>query len=588
MQRINTVLIRLFRLIKIISLTTFLLVPLYGQNPNQSVIDVNNITSWVSSNGFHPAIVTLGDVGGGDWNGTFPKRTAGAIYTEGIVWGGLVQDGLNPVVRVSGSGWLNGNMALTRLFRVRPYYDKIDLRDDASSTFRVLLDQVTDSMVVDVYNQYKKDWAEWPADKGAPFNDINKDRIYEPSIDIPGIPGASQTIWISYDDSRSADIYGSPPIGLDVQETYWAYNDDSTQNDVIYKNVKIIYKGLTTSKPDSRIDSMYITEFSDVDIGWYVYNFVGCDTLLNLGYGYKPTYSDPYYSKYSLAPPAVGHTFLQGVAHKTGVLTDSAIVNFKWRKGYKFFNSKPLTRFIPFRTTSYVNSYIPRYNYIGTLQYYTLMSGYINRYGYLYPVKIDPPITYMVTGDPVTKTGWIDGDEPAGARSMNLVTGPFYLNLGDTAEVTMALVGGIGIDNISSITNLRYNTRYAIASYNYFVQQMTEGAALFAPPPPPSQPRVLPEHYLLSQNYPNPFNPTTTIKYELPKAAYVRLVVYDILGREVKVLVDEQKEAGNYTVKFDGSDLPSGVYFYRITFTNSDSKLVNDNLSKVNKLMLIK
>ncbi len=102
-------------------------------------------------------------------------------------------------------------------------------------------------------------------------------------------------------------------------------------------------------------------------------------------------------------------------------------------------------------------------------------------------------------------------------------------------------------------------------------------------------PTVLnPVDYILFQNYPNPFNPTTTIKYEMPKAAYVKLVVYDVLGKEIKVLVDEQKAAGSYIVKFDGSDVPSGVYFYRITFTNSDSKFINDNLNKVNKLLLIK
>jgi hypothetical protein len=70
--------------------------------------------------------------------------------------------------------------------------------------------------------------------------------------------------------------------------------------------------------------------------------------------------------------------------------------------------------------------------------------------------------------------------------------------------------------------------------------------------------------YLLYQNYPNPFNPSTTIKYELPKSSDVRLSVYDILGREVSVLVNERREAGVHEVKFEGSNLASGVYFYRL------------------------
>jgi hypothetical protein len=76
--------------------------------------------------------------------------------------------------------------------------------------------------------------------------------------------------------------------------------------------------------------------------------------------------------------------------------------------------------------------------------------------------------------------------------------------------------------------------------------------------------RNVPEIYNLSQNYPNPFNPSTTIKYELPKSSEVRLSVYDILGREVSVLVNERRDARVHEVKFDASDLSSGVYFYRL------------------------
>jgi hypothetical protein len=73
-----------------------------------------------------------------------------------------------------------------------------------------------------------------------------------------------------------------------------------------------------------------------------------------------------------------------------------------------------------------------------------------------------------------------------------------------------------------------------------------------------------PGRYSLEHNYPNPFNPTTTIKFALPKDGYVKLKVYDIMGREVKVIVNEVKQAGYYSVDFDGSNLASGVYFYRL------------------------
>jgi hypothetical protein len=79
-----------------------------------------------------------------------------------------------------------------------------------------------------------------------------------------------------------------------------------------------------------------------------------------------------------------------------------------------------------------------------------------------------------------------------------------------------------------------------------------------------SQSREFPIAFRLEQNYPNPFNPSTTIKYELPNSSHVTLTVYDVLGREVSVLVNERRDAGVYDVKFDGSNLASGVYFYRL------------------------
>ena len=74
----------------------------------------------------------------------------------------------------------------------------------------------------------------------------------------------------------------------------------------------------------------------------------------------------------------------------------------------------------------------------------------------------------------------------------------------------------------------------------------------------------IPKQFTLMQNYPNPFNPVTTIEYRLPASNFVKLYVYDILGRIVKSLVNEKQEAGYYRVGFDGSNLASGIYFYRI------------------------
>ncbi len=77
-------------------------------------------------------------------------------------------------------------------------------------------------------------------------------------------------------------------------------------------------------------------------------------------------------------------------------------------------------------------------------------------------------------------------------------------------------------------------------------------------------PRPLPQKFILYQNYPNPFNPTTTIKFSVPAPAPVSLKVYDLMGREVAVLVDEIKPAGEFAIEFDAAALASGIYFYEL------------------------
>jgi hypothetical protein len=91
--------------------------------------------------------------------------------------------------------------------------------------------------------------------------------------------------------------------------------------------------------------------------------------------------------------------------------------------------------------------------------------------------------------------------------------------------------------------------------------------------------KEIPTKFALYQNYPNPFNPSTTISYDLPVRAHVKLTVYNILGQEVATLVDKEQEPGRYNVKFDASGLPSGIYFYT---------LQTPYFTKTNKMVLVK
>ncbi|MCK4296727.1 MAG: T9SS type A sorting domain-containing protein [Candidatus Marinimicrobia bacterium] len=76
--------------------------------------------------------------------------------------------------------------------------------------------------------------------------------------------------------------------------------------------------------------------------------------------------------------------------------------------------------------------------------------------------------------------------------------------------------------------------------------------------------RSIPDHYILYQNYPNPFNPQTTIQYQLKAAGNVKLEIYDLTGKLVQTIVDEYKQAGNYTIIWDARNVSSGIYLYRL------------------------
>ncbi len=89
----------------------------------------------------------------------------------------------------------------------------------------------------------------------------------------------------------------------------------------------------------------------------------------------------------------------------------------------------------------------------------------------------------------------------------------------------------------------------------------------------------VPSNFSLLQNYPNPFNPSTSIKYSIPQADFVSLKVYDLLGREIAVLINQKQKAGNYEITFEGSDLASGVYLY---------ELKSAKKSEIKKMLLVR
>ena len=140
------------------------------------------------------------------------------------------------------------------------------------------------------------------------------------------------------------------------------------------------------------------------------------------------------------------------------------------------------------------------------------------------------------------------GKSKAGVGDISEVTsgGPFTIPAGDTLQVAFAVAAG------NSLNDLRTAINSARTKYSQLITGVINGK------------NTIPFSYNLSQNYPNPFNPSTVINYQIAKAGNVTLKIYDVLGREVSSLVNEEKPAGSYSYSFNASTLSSGVYFYQI------------------------
>ncbi|MBL7129167.1 MAG: T9SS type A sorting domain-containing protein, partial [Ignavibacteria bacterium] len=168
------------------------------------------------------------------------------------------------------------------------------------------------------------------------------------------------------------------------------------------------------------------------------------------------------------------------------------------------------------------------------------------------------PRKFVFNGDPETNTGWLMNFQFDVRFSMS--TGPLYLANNQSTSITIVIIAARGTSNLNSVTRLKQ-------------------IAASLPIPVININNEIPDKFILYQNYPNPFNPTTNIIFDIPKQSYSKLIVYDILGREIALLVNKELGVGSYKVSFNGSSYPSGVYFY---------KLQADEFTDIKKMLLIK
>ena len=324
------------------------------------------------------------------------------------------------------------------------------------------------------------------------------------------------------------DAVGNPVFVSD-QDSYCVYNDSNNTKGILniqinqtgYAYSAALYENMVcftyqvVNKSTLTYDSLYFGLYCDIDVGdvagvgtpEYADDLVGFNKQLQLLYFYDDGYTADW------------------PGNRTGYF------------GVTMLKTPPVKGAEPGITDFHYNVFEDDAD-IDTLQYGILSSApslYASPDGSKYfhlganapDLHFDDPATIPATGLDVLA---------------NLGSGPYTMKPGDTLTFATAIVAGLTLQEL--------------------LDQASAARGLTD---------VLVEHrgvaggFSLGQNYPNPFNPTTVISYQLPAASDVRLVVYDVLGREVAVLVNERKTPGSYEVKFDGSGLTSGVYLYRLT-----------------------
>jgi hypothetical protein len=444
-----------------------------------SKFNINQISTYIFNNGWADQNLN------GNSSFVYPKGTNGtAIFQSGLVWGGKVDgqirtggstyySGLRPG-KILSDGFAEDPMSSSvRVFRVRKDYKTADLNMEATDE---------EKSEQEIYNQYEKDWNEWPVSKGAPFEDVNGDGVYNPTVDHPGILGADQTLWFvanDLDSNQTKSLYGSLPMGIEMQTTVWGYNGTAPMGNIIFK------KYLLINKNQKEFKEMYIGVWSDPDLGDAGDDFVGCDTTLDLGYVYNSKSIDLTYSP--LNPPSVGFCLLRGPI-VNGAAND--VAHFMNRKivGKK---NLPMTAFSNvYKNGGGVWHEPDRADYLGgTIFLYNLLQGFLGD-GTPHPLPISMgsgTTKFPYSGDPVLETGFIgknailpnaDQSKPSDKKLM-VCSGPFNMAPGDTQEVMFAEVAGgttNDVDYLAAITLMKsYSTFtrsiyhddvYSFANYN--------------------------------------------------------------------------------------------------------------------------
>ena len=438
-------------------------------------------------------------------------------------------------------------------------------------------------------SDFGQSWQDWinAVSLGADFYDGNKDGIYNPadlngnniwdsSEDKPALIGDEMT-WCVYNDKVIAGQRRFSTVtskGIEIQQTVAAY---ATSQTPLATTIFIRYRLTNTGTVVNKLDSVIFAMYADPDLGDANDDLIGCDTLLSSGFVYNSGIDTEYgsnppsfYMKYLQGPVTYipGETFIDNNSNNIFELGIDTPLDTAYNHKGNLFNTQsyPGAKNIGMSSNTMLingdpiltdpSNFLEAANFLnglnrtgGVINPCTFAFGTVN--GGVNCSGVNPYLWF--SGDPVSNIGWI---ETVAGDLRNIVsTGKFTLEVNKPIDIWVGYVVGQGSNALNSISVAR---DYAQNVQTYFNTNFTNGTVSDV------DDFSAVTEYSLSQNYPNPFNPSTNIQYAISSTQFVTLKVYDLLGREVATLVNEEKTTGSYEVEFNGNNLTSGIYFYKL------------------------
>jgi type IX secretion system substrate protein len=542
-----------------------------------SFMQANNINSVFTNQGYYNYDKWTYPVGaaGFIWPVTSVNRLT-TDFTTGIYIGGKIgpQRELRLAASYYNSHYTGGNIPV--IGQVPP----LSVCND--STWTVYLVNLNDPSLVNGGTRSKTaggrnytfnytSWSNWPVSKGAPYVEVNNIPGYQPgwNSDRPGIGNGSHarpeeicfTVYMDYtkctNDIHTSEMSlpgGTLPLGVEFQQIVFAFNCPTLSN-MYFIKYRII------NKSSLNWDSVFVSIVNDIDLGWALDDAGGCDSARNLSFIYNNDNDDE--GNYGVNPPACGSRLLQSPVKFTGLNSDTAKLPYDTLIGYKLLGMSGSIRFM--------NTNDPC---IGepdnAVSAYYLMRG-LDGCGNPFRNWVTGAYTsYLYSGDACHRTGWYDSI--SGNKSYKQNSGPFHMNSGDTQILVISQMvtreGGNNFQNVCSLQSL------SDSALKYYYNDFRSCTPIGINPISTE----VPDRFMLYQNYPNPFNPSTKIRFSIPPAGNgndrsVKVIIYDVLGREISTLVNEELSPGIYEIEWDAENYASGIYYYKLTAENySDFK----------------